>query len=120
MPFTPDRIRRKLEGRRADIQADEGLLYKIQLNNTDYFAKQWHGKHGMYVHDHEVETVMFSEDSERSAVSPYWAKLKYYEAALVHRALPDQTVKIHLAHDPRIVQQPNGDPLFRPRRSHPL
>src|SRR3990167_9953533 len=80
---------------------EEGILHRIGLHGDRYFAKQWRGKH--YAGEHSGLSVSYAETSGRTPVSPFWHKVKYYEAKLIHDAFPDRTLEMSVAYDPRIT-----------------
>ena len=78
---------------------EEGIAHKITLDNKDFFAKLWRGKHPV---GHGDEHLYYSVESEKSPHSPFWAKLQYHEHKLMSEAFPDMVVHMVGAYDPRI------------------
>ena len=78
--------------------AEESVASRITLDDEQYFAKQWRGKHG----EGSGENAYYVADSERTSVSPFWVKVKYWEHNLMHEAFPDEIVAMPEAYDPRI------------------
>ncbi|PIR77323.1 MAG: hypothetical protein COU30_03110 [Candidatus Magasanikbacteria bacterium CG10_big_fil_rev_8_21_14_0_10_38_6] len=97
------------EKKEPDEIGEEGILTKIELpiptktkTNDDtetYFAKQWY--------DNQERQTPDKAHPEKGGelMSPYFHKIKYYESQLIHKALPEQTIRIEAAYDPRIDTQ---------------
>jgi len=77
---------------------EESVAHRITIDDHEYYAKQWRGKHQRGYQ----ESPYYVEDSDRSPVSPFWVKLKFWEHHLMHEAFPDQIVAMPGAYDPRI------------------
>lgn len=97
---------------------EEGILYRIGLDDGRYFAKQWRGKH--YEGEQSNRSVTYAEDSKRSPASPFWHKVKFYEAKLIHDAFPDSTLKMSIAYDPRITPDADGGATFTSDAGRPV
>ncbi len=131
MPFNPEQINKAIAKSDKMKFGEEGVLRSVTLNNERYFAKQWRGKH-YSSSDGKIGPTYEIEDW-KTPVSPFWFKLKYYEAKLIHAALPDLTLKIPIGYDPRIskdgktfdfqkgrpvtvTENVKGDPTLRQKR----
>lgn len=111
MIFTPEMIQRNIvEDEQERKYGEEGILSRIELNQKSYFAKQWRGKH--YEGGNINVSYSYDEKMDFSPVSPFWAKLKYYESSLLNQALPGLTIDIATAFDPRIKKNEKGDLEF--------
>ncbi len=99
MPFLP----RKIEGAAKNFKqtklGEEGVLRRGDIEGRDYFIKQWRAHH----YDHPAKRgLIYRPEDWRTIVSPFWPKIKYYEAKLVHEAVPELTIPVHAGYDPRL------------------
>lgn len=110
---------------------EEGLLTPITLDNQSYYAKQWRGHHG----EGAAFGLFYGKDIDRSGVSPYWVRTKFYEYSLMNELFPDRIPKVVAGFDARISKDGNafdrggtrpvtmteevvGDPALADRRAH--
>lgn len=107
MPFTPKGIEKAISQSQEKKLGEEGVLHHVSLNNKNYFAKQWRGKH-YSGNDKRKISFAYEEVSDRSPTSPFWHKVKYYEYALIHSAFPESTLKISAGYDSRIKKNDNN------------
>lgn len=120
MPRLPRDIERAIG--RSDPEekwyGEEGILHRIGLDDGRYFAKQWRGKH--YEGEQAGRSVTYAEERGFSPASPFWHKVKFYEAKLVHDAFPDSTLEMSVAYDPRITPDADGGATFIPDAGRPV
>ncbi|MDP3771432.1 MAG: hypothetical protein Q8R16_03980, partial [bacterium] len=76
------------------------------------------GKH--YEGERAGRSVSYSEESSHTPVSPFWHKVKFYEAKLIHDAFPDSTLEMSVAYDPRITPDADGGATFTPDVERPV
>lgn len=119
MPRIPGDIERAIGRSNPEEKwyGEEGILHRIGLDDGRYFAKQWRGKH--YEGERAGRSVTYAEDSRHSPASPFWHKVKFYEAKLVHNAFPDSTLEMSVAYDPRITPDADGGATFTPDVGRP-
>ena len=112
--FTPEEIHRAIQARHGVKRGEEGLLHAIELHNKRYYAKEWRGRH-FEGRNRQTESYTYTEDSQETPVSPFWFKAKYYEASLIHDALPEETLNLEAGYDPRLRES-----QFRVRTGRPV
>lgn len=118
MPILPGETHRKIKQRQLerlsipDRMGEEGMLHLILIGEEQYFAKQWHTIA-------EKRRTM-SLEAEGSPASPYWHKVKKYEADLVKAALPEYTVRVVASYDPRIRRDDAGEYHFAYQTGRPV
>ena len=83
---------------------EEGLLYRVATNNNAYYAKLWYSSM-----KHKLGNP---PEGGRSPHSPYWHRFQETQQALIHMALPDNTVEMSLAFDNRIIRDGAEKPQF--------
>lgn len=96
---TPGELFRSIhESKEPKFLGEEGLLTPVTLNTDAYYAKQWRGHHG----EGGFFNLFYGRNVDRSGVSPFWVKTKFYEYSLMHEAFPDRILKIEGAVEPRV------------------
>lgn len=103
MPLLGSEIRKRMPRRFGEKPlpykiGEEGVVYRIPKLDRSYIAKQWYGSQ-------EKRLAGYPED-EHSPTSPYWAKLKFYEYDLIHRARPEFTLNMVASFDERLTKNP--------------
>lgn len=93
MPIIPRQYEKAWHSQPHDVQGEEGTLYS--LRERDEWLKRW-------TYAHEQGLGIPERRAEASTLSPYWAKLQFYQAKLIHRLFPENTIQLKGAYDARI------------------
>ncbi len=103
MPLTGESIGRAMRENKQPLKkGEEGILHPIQLSDQEYFAKVWRGKHF-----DNYSSLSYETEANKTSVSPFWHKVKFYEGVLLSDAFPEQTLRVHAAFEPRIKNEPD-------------
>ncbi len=103
MPKLPLHVENAIQNKeRPDKKGEEGLLYRLKLDEEAYYAKRWIGNKFMHPEKPWRPSMTLAESAERSPTSPYFHKVTFHEYGLMNQAFPDSILRVQLAYDPRI------------------
>lgn len=102
-------IKKAVEEKKApDFRGEEGLLYKVSVNDENFWAKKWHRSH--------TKPFYMPIEAGGSSLSPFWHKAVETSYSLVHELFPSDTINVIGAYDERtkkagILSSPRFNPL---------